>query len=242
MQPNHRNRMKIYKSRAHVVATILLVAMPFLFLLFFSRVVKIATGQLFYDVFISVFRLFIAYLIAGTIGWVLAALFYRGKRANYVLPLFDVLQSFPVFAVVPLAALYWGATSFTVIFFLAVTIIWPICFNVVSSLKLARKDWVEAVEMSRLSGFNYLRYYLWPVTVPGFITGSIIALGEGWEALIATEIIVNVKPGLGDFFHTYSAHPTITFFGILGLLLIVFSINKIVWTPLLEKTHSMLEE
>jgi NitT/TauT family transport system permease protein len=153
-----------------------------------------------------------------------------------------VLQSFPTFAAVPLATLYWGANNFTVIFFLAVTIIWPICFNVISSLRTARKDWIEAIEMSRLSGWNYLRYYIWPVTVPGLVSGSIISLGEGWEALVATEIIINVRPGLGNFFQNFSSHPTVTFFGILGLLLIVFSINKIVWTPLLEKTHIMLEE
>ncbi|MBX4204760.1 MAG: ABC transporter permease subunit [Candidatus Doudnabacteria bacterium] len=234
--------MKIYRSRAHLVATILIVALPFLFLLFFSKVVKIATGELFYDVFISIFRLLAAYILAAALGWCLAALFYRGSRSHVALPLFDVLQSFPIFAAVPFAAYYWGATNFTVIFFLTITIVWPICFNVISSLKLVRKDWVEAAEMSRLSGWNYFRYFLWPVTVPGLITGSIISLGEGWEALIATEIIVNVKPGLGTFFQRFSTHPTITFFGILGLLLIVFSINKIIWTPLLEKSHVMLEE
>jgi NitT/TauT family transport system permease protein len=236
------HRIKIYKSRSHLTLTILILAMPFLFLLFFSNVIKVATNELFYDVFISVFRLFLAYLIAAVGGWLLAVWFYHGKRSHVALPFFDVLQSFPTFAAVPLATLYWGATDFTVIFFLAVTIVWPICFNVISSLKSARHDWVEAVEMSRLSGWNYLRYYIWPVTVPGLISGSIISLGEGWEALVATEIIINVKPGVGSFFQNFSAHPTITFFGILGLLLIVFSINKIIWSPLLEKAHLMTEE
>lgn len=240
--PRNRNRLKIYKSTGHLVATVLIVAVPFLFLLLFSRVVKIATSELFFDVFISIFRLFIAYVLAALVGWLLAVWFYHGKRSQVALPLFDVLQSFPTFAAVPLAMLYWGSNDFTVIFFLSVTIIWPICFNVLSSLKSARRDWVEAVEMSQLSGYGYLKYYLWPVTVPGLVTGSIISLGEGWEALVATEIIISVKSGLGDFFQTYNTHPTITFFGILGLLLIVFSVNKIIWTPLLEKSRIMTEE
>ncbi|HEX5429588.1 MAG TPA: ABC transporter permease subunit [Patescibacteria group bacterium] len=240
--PRNLNRFKIYKNRAHVAATIAIVALPFLFLLLFSQVAKIASSELFYDVFISVFRLAIAYAVAAATGWLLAVWFYHGQRSHIALPLFDVLQSFPTFAAVPLATLYWGATDFTVIFFLAVTIIWPICFNVISSLRSARRDWTEAVEMSRLTGWNYLRYYLWPVTVPGFVTGSIISLGEGWEALVATEIIIQVKPGLGNFFQAYSVHPGIIFFGILALLLIVFSLNKIIWSPLLEKSHLMTEE
>src|SRR4051812_22002884 len=112
----NRNLMKIYRSRAHLVATILIVALPFLFLLFFSRVVKIATGQLFYDVFISIFRLFLAYVVAAVVGWLLAVWFYHGKRSHVALPLFDVLQSFPTFAAVPLAVFYWGSNDFTVIF------------------------------------------------------------------------------------------------------------------------------
>jgi NitT/TauT family transport system permease protein len=234
--------MKIYKSRAHLMATLAIVVLPFLFLLLFGQVAKLAASTLFYDVFISVFRLFLAYIIAAVVGWLLAVWFYHGKRSHFALPFFDVLQSFPTFAAVPLAVVYWGRTDFTVIFFLAVTIIWPITFSVISSLKQSRHDWVEAAEISRLTGWNYLKYYLWPVTVPGLVTGSIISLGEGWEALVATEIIINIPVGLGNFFQTFTTHPTITFFGILGVLIIVFSVNKLVWSPLLEITHHMTEE
>ena len=238
----NRNRIKIYKSRLHLAATIMFIAVPFLFLLLFSQVIKIAISELFFDVFISIFRLFIAYIVAVVIGWLLAVGFYHGRRSNIALPILDIMQSFPTFALVPLAIIYWGSSDFTVIFFLVITIVWPLTFSVISSLKLARKDWLEAVEMSQLTGLNYLKYYLWPVTVPGLITGSIIGLGEGWGALVATEIIIKVNPGVGDFFQEYSNHPTITAFGILGFVLIVFTINKVIWSPLLEKSHLMLEE
>jgi len=52
---------------------------------------------------------------------------------------------------------------------------------------------------------------------------------------------VQIKMGLGDFFGTYAANPTITTFGILGFLLFIFSINKLVWLPLLERSHRTME-
>jgi ABC-type nitrate/sulfonate/bicarbonate transport system permease component len=74
------------------------------------------------------------------------------------------------------------------------------------------------------------------------VTGSIIGLGEGWEALVATEIIVGAQNGLGNFFQNFSNNPAITGFGILGLLILIFTVNKILWIPLLDQSHKLLED
>ena len=100
-----------------------------------------------------------------------------------------------------------------------------------------KREWLEAVEVSRLSGWQYIRMFLLPVSIPGLITGSVVGLGEGWEALVATEIIVQSKIGLGSFFQSHSQETMVTAFGILGFLLLIFSINKLLWLPLLEWSH-----
>lgn len=242
MAVHQTKRARIYQSRLHVIATLFIVVIPFLFLFAFSRFANIAAETLFSDLFTSAGRLFAAYIVAVMLGWIFAVSFYRGRRALFVLPMFDVLQSFPTFAALPLAALFWGASSSTVIFFLILTIIWPIFFSIISSLKLIKRDWQEAAQIAGLSGFNYLRYFLLPVTIPSLITGSIIGLGEGWEALVATELIAGIKPGLGSFFEIFSRNVPVTAFGILGFLIFIFSINKIVWLPLLEWSHRKMEE
>lgn len=83
--------------------------------------------------------------------------FYKGKRAAVVLPIFDVLQSFPTFAALPLATLAWGPSNSTVILFLVVTVIWPIFFSIISSLKLIKRDWEEAIEIMDVQGWRYLK-------------------------------------------------------------------------------------
>lgn len=237
-----KKRVKIYQTRWHLAATLAILAAPFVFLVFFSQLFHIATFSLFRDIGVSFLRLLIAYIIAVVLAWTWAASFYRGRGSAVALPLFDVLQSFPTFAALPLATFFWGPSGFTVVLFLVITIIWPIFFSIVSSLKLVRRDWEEAVEITRIRGLDYIKKFLLPVSIPGFITGSIVGLGEGWEALVATEIVVKVKEGLGSFFQTFATNPSITAFGILGLLLLIFSINKLLWLPLLDWSHHMMEE
>ncbi len=234
--------VKLYHSRWHLFFTSLLVIVPFVFLLLFAQISKIAASLLFYDIGISLLRIFIAYAISALLGWFFAISFYKGRRSLIALPFFDVLQSFPTYAALPLAVLYWGASNFTVIFFLVLAIIWPIFFSIISSLKMIRRDWEEAVQLSGLSGRTYLQFFLMPISIPGLITGSIIGLGDGWEALVATEIIVGVKNGLGGFFQSYSTNTETTILGILGLLLIIFAINKLVWLPLLDRSHRLTVE
>ena len=238
---HHHKGLRIYRSRGHLILTIVV-------LLVILAAAAIAVGSrlnpliLLRDVGISCIRLFFAYILAVSLAWLCAVSFYEGKRSIIALPVFDVLQSFPTFALLPLATLVFGHTTLTVILFLIITIIWPIFFSVISSLKLARPDWREAVQISGLRGWSYVRLYLWPVTVPGLITGSVIGLGEGWEALVATEMIVGVERGLGPFFNAFAHNPAVTALAIMGLLLLIFTINKILWLPLLDWGHHTIEE
>lgn len=232
----------IYRSQKHLLVTLGIVALPFVFLLWFSRFSGIATGRLFSDIGISLIRLIIAYVVSVVIAWTLAVAFYRGKQSVVALPTFDVLQSFPTFAMLPVATIAFGKNNTTVIFFLIVTVIWPILFSIISSLKLIKHDWEEAAEISGMRGVDYLKHFLWPISIPGLIMGSIIGLGEGWEALVATEIIIQTQTGLGHFFGNYATNIQITTLGVLGLLILIFSINKLIWLPLLEASHKRMEE
>lgn len=237
-----RHRVHIYKSRQHLYLTLLTIIVPFIYLLLFSQFAKIAASTLFTDLGVSFMRLVIAYICAAGLGWLMAVSFYTGKRSVIALPIFDVLQSFPTFAALPMAIYFWGATNFTTIFFLIITVIWPVFFSILSSLRLIKHEWQDAVQIMGLSGVDYLRKFLIPVSIPGLITGSVVGLGEAWEALVATEIIVRMKSGLGPFFQSFSTNPSVTAFGILGFLILIFSINKLIWIPLLDWSHHKVEE
>ncbi len=237
----HR-RSYLYQSRRHLVVTLLVIIIPFCVLLLLSHILGLPTADFFAAIPISLGRMAIAYIVALVLGWGAAVAFYRGKRATIALPFFDVLQSFPTFAALPLVISVYGSSGKIVIGFLVLAIIWPIFFSTVSSLKLVKKDWDEAISMAGLKGWRYIWHYLIPVSIPGVMTGSVIGLGDGWEALIATEIIVKVQAGTGVFFQQFATNPQIIIFGILGFLSIIFGINKLIWLPLLEWSHKRMEE
>ena len=226
----------------HGVTLVLFFSLPLIAFALYARFTDIPTALIFSNLQISILRMTIAYTVSAFLGWLCAVLFYKGNVARIALPFFDVLQSIPTYAALPLAVALLGPSDLVVVLFLVLAIIWPIFFSVVSTLKLLKPEWEEAVEMSDLRGFEYVKKFLWPASTPGLITGSIIGLGDGWEALIATEIIVKSPQGLGTFFNTYSQNSVVTTFGIVCFLVLIFSINKLVWLPLLERSHRMHEE
>ncbi len=224
------------------MVTFIFVALPFLFFLLFIDLGSLQRGDIIPDLLASLARLVTAYIISAILAWLLGVAFSWGRRSEVALPVFDVLQSFPTFAMLPLATLFFGTGNTTIVFFLVITIIWPMLFSVISSLKLVKRDWQEVTQIYNIRGLLYMRKFIWPLSLPGMVTGSIIGLGEGWEAMVATEIIAHSRVGLGNFFERYSAHPAITMFGIFGLLLLIFSFNRLIWLPLLNRSHKLMEE
>jgi ABC-type nitrate/sulfonate/bicarbonate transport system permease component len=236
------HHFSLNRSWKHLLVGFSIILIPLIGLIAFSFVSGIDFHTILYDLGISALRLFISFVIALVLAWVLVVWLVRGKTSSPTLAAFDVLQSIPTFALLPVAVHIWGPSNLTILFFLVITVIWPIIFSIVSALKQVNKSWNEAVIISRIKGWDYIRFYLLPLTFPGIITGAIIGLGEGWEALIGTEIILNAPHGLGAFFQSFSTSASMTLFGVLIFLAIIYAINKFIWLPLLERSHELVEE
>ncbi|MES2060028.1 MAG: ABC transporter permease subunit [Patescibacteria group bacterium] len=236
------HHFSLNRSRRHLAVGFAVILLPLVSLIIFSAITKLSFTLSIANLIVSTLRLGIAFVIATLLAWLLVVFFIRGRTEHSALAIFDVMQSLPTFTILPIAVHYLGNSEVTIILFLIITIIWPIIFSIVSSLKQVDRSWHEAVAISRIKGLNYVRYFLLPVTAPGIVTGAIIGLGDGWEALIATELLLQSSSGLGPFFATFSDNSTATLFGVLIFLSFIFAINKFVWLPLLEKSHRLIEQ
>ncbi len=236
------HHFSVNRSWEHLVVVFSVLLLPLFGLFIFSKFSGVAFGISLYDLSISVVRLGVAFAIATVLAWLFVVLLIRGRTEVTSLAIFDVLQSLPTFTILPIAVRFLGSGESTIITFLVITIIWPIIFSIVSSLKQADQSWHDAVKISRIKGLDYIRLYLLPVTLPGIVTGAIIGLGDGWEALIATELLLGTDTGLGAFFHQFSNNSVTTLFGVLIFLSVIFAINKFIWLPLLEKSHRLMEQ
>lgn len=241
MQHHHRY-LSIYRHRGHLLATIGIAALPFLFLFLVSRLTSIEVAAFAKGLGHSSMRLAIAYAVSLVFAIAFGFLAAEKKFNAVALPLFDVLQSFPTFAILPLLTLTFGVSDAAIIFFLVLTLIWPMLFSIVSSLKLVRQDYEEAAHIFGARGWKRIRYVLLPLSYPGIITGSIIGIGEGWEAIIGAEIVMTARKGLGPFFNKAGTQGILVAFGVTALLFFIFVINKLIWLPMLERSHKLLAE
>lgn len=235
--------LKVYYKRWHVLATIFIVLLPFLFVAFVLPLSVDQKKLFIQDLLLSSMRLGVGYVISVILAIIFALFLTRGKVGAFFLPFFDVMQSFPTFAMLPLVIRYFGASNVTVIIFLVFTMIWPILFAIISAQKLVKDEWNEAADIYGAKGWRRLIHYYLPLSYPGLIVGSIVGLGEGWEAVVGAEIIVGIESGgLGAFFNHNGDSTSIVLFGVFALLLCIFVINKLIWLPLLEKSHKLLSE
>ena len=182
----------------------------------------------------------VAYLIALIVAIFLALAITANRRAeDWLLPVFDVLQSFPSFALFPvLVAALRNRPETVIISVLVITIIWPILFTIIGAIKNRREDLEEAATIFGAVGWRRLTNFTLPVLMPAIVTGSIVGWGEGWEFIIGAELLVRVQTGIGVYLGLLGdAQQTgLLALGILILMLFLYLINRSLWLPLLHQT------
>lgn len=191
----------------------------------------------------TTYRLVLAYFIALALGVTLGLLVGWSPFSDTLFPVFDVLQNVPSFALIPFFIYFFGFTDFMIILFAVSSIVWPILFAILSAIKGTHKDLSDAATIFGAIGLRRIRYYLAPLSLPAMLTGSIVGIAIGWEAVIGAEIIVHAA-GFGSFIHDASTSgiDQSAVAGLLVILIIVFVINRLVWSPLLSESSTRYAE
>jgi len=237
------HRFQTYRTLKHFVTTT--------FLLVFSALVLFAAGyfanapwqEISTSLGLSLSRLLVGYGISLFLGIALALVIgVNAKFGEKVLPVFDVLQNIPSFALIPLFIAAFGYGSTMIIFFAATSIIWPIMFYAASAILGAREELSDAAYIFGATGLKKIFSYLIPLSFPALVTGSIVGISIGWEAVIGAEIITQA-PGIGSFLNLAgdTGNNRLLTIGILALLFVVFIISRLVWVPLLHSARKYSE-
>ncbi|HVM73262.1 MAG TPA: ABC transporter permease subunit [Candidatus Paceibacterota bacterium] len=121
------------------------------------------------------------------------------KAEAVLLPLFDIMQSVPVLALFPVIIMFFindfNSLNGAAIFILFLSMLWNIVFAVVGGLKIIPQDIVSAAHIFGIRGFAFFRRVLLPAIVPQLVTGSILAVGQGWNLIIVAEVLHTYIPG-----------------------------------------------
>jgi len=208
------------------------------------------TPNLPYFVLRTMLRMIAAYILVVIFGityGLIAGLYEKPRKV--MLPLLDILQSIPVLGYLPAAILFFinlfpGELGVEIASVLLIFTgeVWAVTFGVYGAVRNLPEDLKSVGRAFGLNGFVYLRKLLLPFIFPSFITGSILAWGGGWYFLVACEFMTFGRktytlPGIGYYLASsvYVQHSIVcALFGLAIFVLLIFSIDKLVWAPLME--------
>jgi NitT/TauT family transport system permease protein len=206
----------------------------------------------------SVSRIILAYLLAFIIAICAGYLLIRKpKTRNFIMPLADVLQSIPAIAYFPLFYLVLAATlqpwlglHVASVLLLMTGMLWYLLFNIMEAVEHLPSNINDVAQLYELKGVPYVKNVLIPAMFPALITGSILAFGGGWNAIMVSEY-VNIRgnvysvPGLGQALNVATgAGNTATLLMILFIMTgTILILNHFVWRRLLNRASKyVLEE
>lgn len=194
-------------------------------------------------------RLTVAYFFAVVVAIPLALLVVSSETAEKIfLPVFDILESVPILALFPVVIMLFvrfGDLNGAAIFILFLAMLWNIVFTVVGGLKIIPQDILFAARVFGIRGFDLLRRVTLPAVVPQLVTGSILALAQGWNLIIVAEVLHTYIPGgtsaqdvfgIGSLLVSAAANAQNAVFlmSVMVMVAIIALLNFFVWQRLLH--------
>ncbi len=234
----YTHHFHLIRKRKHALPISIIVLLLILSLIFILGFSQLSAIQFITGFTLSLIRVLIAYVIALVLGLILSLLVTKSEKIEEIgLPILDALQSFPAFSLLPLLLTVFHQSGLITIFLLVIAMIWPLVFTMLTGIKSEASELKEASTIFGATGYKRLVYITLPYIFPSIVTGSIVAWGEAWEAIIATEIITKI-PGVGTYLALAGERkePNVLIIGILLLLAILFIFNKFFWIPLLNRS------
>jgi sulfonate transport system permease protein len=155
------------------------------------------TGELFSHIGITLYRVFLGFIIGSLIATIFGALTGYSRAIHQLLdPLLQALRNIPSLAWVPLFILWMGIYETSKIMLIAVGVFFPVYLNLMSGIQGVDRKLVEVGRVYRLNGYQLLRRVFLPATLPSYIVGLRSGLGLGWMFVVAAEIM-GASQGLG---------------------------------------------
>ncbi len=200
---------------------------------------RITLHTLLLDGLFTLLRLVISFALALAVtGATLLLLLWSRRLENFLLPIFDVLQSVPVLAFFPLiivvfAGLHLPELAAQIVLFVAM--LWSVLFAAIGGMHQIPQDILDASRIYGGKGWKKFTRVILPAIFPNVVTGSQLSFGAGWNVIIISEYInygtVKIHlPGLGSLLSSSAATDAGIFvMSLLLMILIITVLNRIVW-------------
>lgn len=202
----------------------------------------LASGELILKVWTSMKVLLSGYAIGIGLAALLTAIGIASRIGTDLLEtLTSMFNPLPAIALLPIALIWFGLGSGSLIFVLVHSVLWAVALNTHSGF-LAVSNTLRMVGRNcGLSGFAYVIKILIPAAFPSILTGLKIGWAFAWRTLIASELVFGVSSGsggLGWFIYENKNQLDIpnVFAGLLTVILIGLVVENLIFSVVESKT------
>jgi len=186
----------------------------------------IASGGLLGKAWTSVQVLLMGYGLGVALAGVLAALAASTRIGEDLLAtLVAMFNPLPAIALLPLALLWFGLGTPSLLFVLVHAVLWPLALNMSSGFAAVTETLRMAGRNYGLRGLRYVALILIPAAFPSILTGLKVAWAFAWRTLIAAELVFGVASGSGGLgwfiFENKNRLETASVFAGLGAVILI---------------------
>lgn len=146
----------------------------------------------------------------------------------------------PAIALLPLALLWFGLGSGSLIFVLIHSVLWPVALNTFAGFQGVPDTLRMAGRNYGLTGLRYVFSILVPAALPAILSGLKIGWAFAWRTLIAAELVFGASSGRGGlgwyiFQNRNELYTDKVFAGLLLVILIGLTVENLVFAAI-ERT------
>ena len=185
-------------------------------------------------------------LIGYGIGIVLAALLTALAMASrigtdFLETMTSMFNPLPAIALLPLALIWFGLGTASLVFVLVHSVTWAIALNTHSGFLSVSKTLKMVGRNYGLRGFRFIMRILIPAAFPSILTGLKIGWAFAWRTLIAAELVFGVSSGSGGlgwfiFENKNMLDISAVFAGLLTVIIIGLVVENVIFQTIERRT------
>ena len=135
----------------------------------------------------------------------------------------------PAIALLPLALIWFGLGSASIVFVLVHSVLWAVALNTHSGFMVVSNTLRMVGQNYGLKGLRYIAMIFVPAAFASILTGLKIGWAFAWRTLIAAELVFGVSSGQGGLgWFIFEKRNTLDIAGVFSGLLTVIVIGLVV--------------
>ncbi|CAN7438638.1 ABC transporter permease subunit [Bosea sp. LjRoot90] len=201
----------------------------------------LASGELLQRARLSLVVLAQGYVAGLALAFLLTTLAISTQIGRDLLStLTAMFNPLPAIALLPLALLWFGLGSGSLIFVLIHSVLWPVALNTFAGFQGVPDTLRMAGRNYGLTGLRYVFGILVPAALPAILSGLKIGWAFAWRTLIAAELVFGASSGRGGlgwyiFQNRNELYTDKVFAGLLLVILIGLTVENLVFAAI-ERT------